>query len=78
MDASLAFLTLWTFYRWLLRDPEMKVRTNYHGYLSRVRSYFSRLMSEVSDLQVGIVFQVFQVCFSKVIFQPVVSSLRII
>ncbi|XP_022334999.2 beta-galactosidase-1-like protein 2 [Crassostrea virginica] len=36
---------------WLLRDPEMKVRTNYHGYLSRVRSYFSRLMSEVSDLQ---------------------------
>lgn len=36
---------------WLLRDPDMKVRTNYHGYQSRVQSYFSRLMSEVSDLQ---------------------------
>lgn len=36
---------------WLLRDPNMKVRTNYHGYQSRVQSYFSRLMSEVSDLQ---------------------------
>ena len=53
----------------------MKVRTNYHGYLSRVRSYFSRLMSEVSDLQV-LFFQVFQVSFFKVIFQNVVSSLR--
>lgn len=36
---------------WLLRDPDMKVRTNYHGYQSRVQSYFSWLMSEVSDLQ---------------------------
>lgn len=36
---------------WLLRDPDMKVRTNYHDYQSRVQSYFSRLMSEVSDLQ---------------------------
>lgn len=36
---------------WLIRDPDMKVRTNYHGYQSRVQSYFSRLMSEVSDLQ---------------------------
>ena len=69
MDASLAFLTLWTFYRWLLRDPEMKVRTNYHGYLSRVRSYFSRLMREVSDLQV-LFFK-----FFKVIFQPVADDL---
>ncbi|XP_061181180.1 beta-galactosidase-1-like protein 2 [Saccostrea echinata] len=36
---------------WLLRDPDMKVRTNYHGYQSHVRRYFSRLIAEVSDLQ---------------------------
>lgn len=42
------------FSRWLLRDPDMKVRSNYPGYQTYVRSYFFRLIAEISDLQVTI------------------------
>lgn len=29
---------------WLLRDPNMKVRTNYHGYQEAVSRYFKQLI----------------------------------
>ena len=44
------------FHRWLLRDRSMKVRSNYPGYTQRVEIYFKRLLSEVVDLQVNIMF----------------------
>ncbi|KAK3107498.1 hypothetical protein FSP39_015857 [Pinctada imbricata] len=36
---------------WLLRDPDMKVRSNYHGYQKAVRNYFSRLIPYIAPLQ---------------------------
>ncbi|XP_059161574.1 beta-galactosidase-1-like protein 2 [Physella acuta] len=36
---------------WLLRDPDMKVRSNYPGYISAVNKYFSVLFPLVHDLQ---------------------------
>ncbi|KAH9491665.1 Beta-galactosidase-1-like protein 2 [Bulinus truncatus] len=36
---------------WLLRDPHMKVRSNYPGYISAVSKYFSVLLPYVNDLQ---------------------------
>ncbi|XP_067000627.2 beta-galactosidase-1-like protein 2 isoform X2 [Anabrus simplex] len=36
---------------WLLRDPEMKVRTSYAGYTKAVRDYYNRLMPLLQDLQ---------------------------
>ncbi|XP_055866429.1 beta-galactosidase-1-like protein 3 isoform X1 [Biomphalaria glabrata] len=36
---------------WLLRDPNMKVRSNYPGYISAVNKYFSILLPYVHNLQ---------------------------
>ncbi|XP_041373724.1 beta-galactosidase-1-like protein 2 isoform X2 [Gigantopelta aegis] len=36
---------------WLLADPNMRVRTNYHGYQKAAKSYLSQLLSRVVDLQ---------------------------
>ncbi len=36
---------------WLLRDPDMKIRTNYKSYLDRVKIYFDQLLPLVVDLQ---------------------------
>ncbi|BFZ25985.1 hypothetical protein BsWGS_29024 [Bradybaena similaris] len=36
---------------WLLHDPDMKVRTNYPGYVSAVNKYFSRLLPMVHNQQ---------------------------
>ncbi|XP_012936987.1 beta-galactosidase-1-like protein 2 [Aplysia californica] len=36
---------------WLLRDPNMKVRTNYPGYVAAVNRYFSVLLPMMKDLQ---------------------------
>ncbi|XP_060085834.1 beta-galactosidase-1-like protein 2 [Ylistrum balloti] len=36
---------------WLLRDPDMEVRTNYDGYLSAVKRYFTYLMSIIEQKQ---------------------------
>ena len=39
------------YHSWLLRDPDMKVRSNYPGYQARVEAYFGKLLPLVSDLQ---------------------------
>lgn len=39
-------------FRWLLRDPEMKVRSNYEPYQKAVERFFSQLIPQVADLQV--------------------------
>lgn len=39
-------------FRWLLRDPEMKVRSNYGPYQEAVDRFFSQLIIQVADLQV--------------------------
>ncbi|KAL4228398.1 Beta-galactosidase-1-like protein 2 [Mactra antiquata] len=36
---------------WLLRDPDMKVRSNYPGYTKAVEKYFDKLLPMVVDLQ---------------------------
>uniref|UniRef100_K1QB02 Beta-galactosidase-1-like protein 2 n=1 Tax=Magallana gigas TaxID=29159 RepID=K1QB02_MAGGI len=36
---------------WLLRDTEMKVRSNYEGYLSGVDTYFAHLIPHIQHLQ---------------------------
>jgi hypothetical protein len=36
---------------WLLRDPQMKVRSSYQPYLAAVERYLTELMTQVADLQ---------------------------
>ncbi|XP_052806143.1 beta-galactosidase-1-like protein 2 isoform X2 [Mya arenaria] len=36
---------------WLLSDPDMKVRSNYEGYLNASRRYFNELLPKIVDLQ---------------------------
>ncbi|XP_061169879.1 beta-galactosidase-1-like protein 2 [Saccostrea echinata] len=38
---------------WLLKDDDMKVRSNYEGYLTAVDKYFAHLIPHIQDLQYG-------------------------
>ena len=40
------------FFSWLLRDPNMKVRSNYKPYQDAVERFFGELLPKVTDLQV--------------------------
>lgn len=42
------------FGRWLLRDPDMKVRSNYGPYQEAVNRFFGQLIPMVTDLQVSL------------------------
>ena len=36
---------------WLLRDPHMKVRSNYKPYLTAVEKYFNKILAVINDYQ---------------------------
>ncbi|XP_067938525.1 beta-galactosidase-1-like protein 2 [Watersipora subatra] len=38
---------------WLLRDPQMNLRSNYEPYMAAVKSYFKELLPRLTDLQYG-------------------------
>lgn len=38
-------------FSWLLRDPEMKVRTSYQPFLDYVTAYFNELLPQIVDLE---------------------------
>lgn len=40
------------FFSWLLRDPNMKLRTTYSGYIDAVDSFFDQLLKRVAPHQV--------------------------
>ncbi len=42
---------LWTLSSWLLRDPDMKVRTSYPGYLQVADDYLTQVFLRVVNLQ---------------------------
>ncbi len=39
---------------WLLRDPQMRVRTNYTPYLSAIEKYYEKLMAVIHDHQFSV------------------------
>lgn len=41
----------WALYSWLLRDPEMKVRSSYPGFLEVADAYLTEVFRRVVDLQ---------------------------
>jgi hypothetical protein len=47
------------FFRWLLKDPNMKVRSNYPPYQKAVERFFNKLIPLVADLQVRLLFTSF-------------------
>lgn len=49
---TLTLLSLLLSPSWLLQDPDMKLRTTYHGFTKAVDLYFDHLMSRVVPLQV--------------------------
>ena len=40
-------------YSWLLRDPDMKVRSSYKPYMEASEKYLEKVLDQVKDLQVG-------------------------
>ena len=58
--------------RWLLADPDMKVRSMYPMFIDRVNQYFAAFMEEIRDLQVSLSLTLFvdlQFCKKKHIFR---------
>ena len=42
-------------YSWLLRDPEMKLRSMYPGYIDAVNAYFNKILPIFVPLQVSVI-----------------------
>ena len=57
-------------FRWLLRDTEMQVRSNYGPYQEAVERFFSQLIPQVADLQVYLTTKLYGFVFH---FQIIVS-----
>ena len=51
MSIKLIGNRIWTPSSWLLRDPEMKVRTSYPGFIEVADSYLTEVFRRVVNLQ---------------------------